>query len=152
MNRILVVANPSDRGMKLLREAGEIASRMGVDLVVFAYVVEERDTEKAEKMRDLLAEDPTLREPADDLELVRTYATHVAKQTLADIDVTVATTGDVVEINRPSERVIEVAESHNCDHVFMTATRRSPTGKAIFGDVAQSVILSFDGFVTVSTE
>jgi len=35
--------------------------------------------------------------------------------------------------------------------VFVRGRRRSPTGKAVFGDTAQAVILNFDGFVTVAT-
>lgn len=42
----------------------------------------------------------------------------------------------------PSEReraemVIEVAEKGNADHVFSLVQKRSPTGKALFGDLAQ---------------
>ncbi|ELY63181.1 UspA domain-containing protein [Natrinema versiforme JCM 10478] len=47
--------------------------------------------------------------------------------------------------------IIRVAEEENCEHIFISGKERSPAGKAVFGDVAQSVILQFDGPVTVTT-
>jgi len=32
--------------------------------------------------------------------------------------------------------------------VFLTGKKRSPTGKAVFGDRSQAIILNFDGPVT----
>lgn len=45
--------------------------------------------------------------------------------------------------------VFELANEHGCDHLFVQTARRSPTGKAIFGDVAQTLILNFEGATTV---
>jgi hypothetical protein len=36
--------------------------------------------------------------------------------------------------------------------VFLAGRKRSPTGKALFGDQTQAVILDFDGAVTVITK
>ncbi len=36
-----------------------------------------------------------------------------------------------------ASRVIEPAEEHGCDHVYITGRRRSPTGRAMFGDTTQ---------------
>ena len=41
----------------------------------------------------------------------------------------------------------EVAEANSCDYVFILGQRRTPAGKVIFGDTAQSVILNFNGYV-----
>lgn len=51
-----------------------------------------------------------------------------------------------------AETVIEVADEEGADHVFILGRKRSPTGKALFGDLAQFVILNFDGYVTLHTE
>jgi nucleotide-binding universal stress UspA family protein len=45
--------------------------------------------------------------------------------------------------------VLQVARRKDCDHVFLSGGKRSPAGKALFGDFAQSVLLGFDGYVTV---
>ncbi len=47
--------------------------------------------------------------------------------------------------------VLDIATEEECDHIFVSGKQRSPAGKAIFGDVAQSIILEFDGPVTVIT-
>jgi|AntDeeMetagen681_2_1112603.scaffolds.fasta_scaffold25671_1 nucleotide-binding universal stress UspA family protein len=49
-----------------------------------------------------------------------------------------------------AQDAIEVAERENCDHIFISGRRRSPSGKAIFGDVTQRILLNFDEMVTVS--
>lgn len=47
--------------------------------------------------------------------------------------------------------VMELADELGCEHLFVSGKQRSPAGKALFGDVAQSLILDFDGPVTVLT-
>ncbi|MFC6724399.1 universal stress protein, partial [Halobium palmae] len=64
----------------------------------------------------------------------------------ADLDVSydvVAAVGD------ESDRIFEVAAERDCDHLFLSGRRRSPTGKALFGDRTQRALLNFDGPVTV---
>lgn len=50
------------------------------------------------------------------------------------------------------EKIIEVADERDCDHLFVSGRKRSPTGKALFGDTAQAVLLRFDGPVTITTK
>lgn len=47
--------------------------------------------------------------------------------------------------------ILRFADEQNCEQIFVTGKKRSPSGKALFGDVAQSLILDFDGPVTVTT-
>jgi nucleotide-binding universal stress UspA family protein len=67
-----------------------------------------------------------------------------------EVDVRVAVT--VGSENDRAEQVLEAADEHDCDHVFIVGDSRSPTGKAVFGDFAQQVVLNFDGYTTVRTE
>jgi nucleotide-binding universal stress UspA family protein len=46
--------------------------------------------------------------------------------------------------------LLAMAERRGCDHVFLPGRRRSPTGKAVFGDRTQQVLLRFDGYVTAT--
>lgn len=48
--------------------------------------------------------------------------------------------------------VLQFADERNCEQIFVTGKKRSPSGKVLFGDVAQSLVLNFDGPVTVTTE
>lgn len=62
-----------------------------------------------------------------------------------EVRVAVATEDD------QAETLVDLADKTGADHVFLRGERRSPTGKAVFGDRTQQLLLSFDGFVTVTT-
>ncbi|ELZ06052.1 adenine nucleotide alpha hydrolase family protein [Natrialba asiatica] len=47
---------------------------------------------------------------------------------------------------------LNAADEFDCDSIFIAGRKRSPTGKAIFGDWIQRVLLNFDGLVTVSLD
>ncbi|MFC5368957.1 universal stress protein [Salinirubrum litoreum] len=68
----------------------------------------------------------------------------------AGLDVRIVVSVDSADSR--AQRVLDAATDHDCDHVFIVGTDRSPTGKAVFGDFAQAVILNFDGFTTVVTD
>jgi nucleotide-binding universal stress UspA family protein len=44
----------------------------------------------------------------------------------------------------PAEEILEVAEEYDADLVCIGGRKRSPTGKALFGSVTQSVLLDAD--------
>ncbi len=73
-------------------------------------------------------------------------ATTVANEAFDGNDVTAH--GRVGQI--PAD-ILEVADEYDCDHIFISGRKRSPVGKAIFGDTTQHVLLEFDGAVTVTT-
>lgn len=76
----------------------------------------------------------------------------LVRDRLGDLDVEYSVEGQVFEGSRKGDLVVETAERNGCDHVFVTGVQRSPTGKALFGDFAQSVILNFDGYTTILTD
>ncbi|RLM56469.1 universal stress protein [Halobellus sp. Atlit-31R] len=49
----------------------------------------------------------------------------------------------------PAEGILDIAVDFDVDHVAMGSRQRSPAGKAIFGSVAQQVILDAEVPVTV---
>jgi len=49
----------------------------------------------------------------------------------------------------PADGILDVAESHDVDHIVMGSRKRSPTGKVIFGSVSQQVLLESPVPVTV---
>lgn len=75
-------------------------------------------------------------------------ATAAADRAFADADVSYTAIGAAGELPK---KIIEVADERDCGHVFVSGRKRSPTGKALFGDIAQAVLLRFDGPVTVTT-
>lgn len=55
-----------------------------------------------------------------------------------------------MEQGDPSDVILDVVREENLDHVVMSARKRSPVGKAVFGSVAQSVLLSLEQPVTIA--
>jgi nucleotide-binding universal stress UspA family protein len=61
------------------------------------------------------------------------------------IDVTITeSSGD------PAEQILDVAASEDANLIVVAGRKRSPTGKALFGSVTQSVILNADRPVMVA--
>ena len=149
MNRILAVVAPTAADVALLEEAGAIAAATGVEVVVLALDVEGSEHASVDAMRRWEGfDDAGSNESAD---TAHRFADHFGGEILEPAGVEYLPIGDRVENTRPSTKVIDVAENHGCDHVYITNRRRSPAGKALFGNTPQSIILSFDGFVTVRT-
>ncbi|GAA0237978.1 universal stress protein [Haladaptatus pallidirubidus] len=148
MNRILAVVKPTETDLELLEEAGVVAAATGVEVVVLALVSEGSEDVSVDAIRQWDGFDDNTDETA---ETVHRFAEHLGNQILDPLGVEYLPIGERIETTRPSSKIIDVAENHDCDHVYVTNRGRSPTGKALFGDTAQSVILNFDGFVTVRT-
>ena len=153
MNRGLVVMEDSTAHRNLLREAAETAGGGGGDLVLLTLLDAskyERDVETLESIGDVenvSYGEGTISEGAEQ------ETDRVARETLGDeFDVNWGVIVDVVSDDERARTIVEAAVDNDCDHVFLLGRRRSPTGKALFGDVAQRVILNFQGYVTLSTQ
>lgn len=150
MERILVVVGPTETDVELLEEAGIVAAGTGVEVVVFALALAGSEHASVDAMRQWEGFDDT---GADDsADTTQRFADFLGSQVLEPLGIEYLAVGGRVESTRPSDKVIDVAETHECDHIYVTNRGRSPTGKALFGDTAQSIILNFDEFVTVRTD
>mgnify|MGYP006284729065 CR=1 FL=1 len=62
-------------------------------------------------------------------------------------------TVDVTESSGdPADQLLEVAQDEDADLIVVAGRKRSPTGKALFGSVTQSVILNAERPVMVAGE
>ena len=143
MNRALAVVRDTDMSDQLVSQAGELAAGVDAELVILAITPEEEYAGTRQARDKAGGNTYSVDQAAED---ARQHAESVARTALKDFDVEYETIGSVGD---PKVRILSVADQHDCDHVFVIGDRRSPTGKAIFGNVAQSVILNFDGPVTV---
>lgn len=152
MERALFVAQyESPETKRLLRESGELAAGVDAELVVLHVMAEKEYEERAESRREVHEEIGELRQLAG---YPLTQATDDAKRlaqrlgwhALDDLEVDWLAVGSV---GREAREILEVADDFECDHLFVVGKRRSPSGKAIFGDLAQQLVLKFPGPVTV---
>lgn len=146
MDHALAVVGPTETAKRLVREAGELAAGVDADLTLI-YVADE---EEYDNVREQLAEvTGQTYGIGQALEGARNYASDIGREVLSDVDITYETTGLVGD---RAETVLSEMDKRGCDHVFTTGKRRSPAGKALFGDDTQRLILDSEHPVTVITE
>ena len=147
----LVVINQTPEHRELLHEAGEHAVGANADLVVLRLMTDseyEPDTE----VLDSIGEVENVRY---DNRAVLDAAVASLEETVHEVlpaEIAIETIAKATEEEDIASAVVETAKNHNCDHVYILGRQRSPTGKALFGDIAQRVVLSFDGYVTLKTD
>jgi len=144
MERILVVIrNKSATTRELVHEAGEVAAGTGAELRLLPVMPDE---EYDERMSSRL-ESKTGGYSLDEAETeAKRLAAEVGRRALSDVHVEY----DVIAaVGHEEETILDIAEDQECDHMFIAGRRRSPSGKALFGDLTQRILLNFDGMVTV---
>lgn len=156
MQRALVVVeaaedldvHPTEASKEITRLAGELAAGVDAEVYVMHVTTEDRYHDRLKRLEsvDELDVDYNVDTAAKG---AQQFAANVANEVLADLDVDITSIGRLGEVE---EKVLAVADEFECDHLFITGRRRSPTGKAIFGDIAQSLILNFEGPVTITLE
>jgi nucleotide-binding universal stress UspA family protein len=147
MERAIAVVEASDSARALVREAGELAAGVGAELVLVHVTTEDEYSERREAMASIpdLDVNYTLDEAVDG---AQKFARDVGRDVLSDVDIDAESVGRMGE---KGDEVLALADERDADHIFIAGRKRSPTGKAIFGDVTQRIILEFDGAVTVVT-
>ncbi len=147
MERAIAVVEASDSAKALVEEAGELAAGVNAELLLVHVTTDAEYAERRESMMSVPSLDVnyTVDEARDG---AAKFANDVGRDVLADVDV------DYEPVGRLGERgdeILSLADERDADHVFLAGRKRSPAGKAIFGDVTQRIILEFDGAVTVVT-
>lgn len=147
MDRALAVIDPTDAAKDLLREAGTLAAGVGADLVVIHVTTEDEYGGRREAM-EAIPNGSASYSPGEAEAGAAQFAADLADEILSDLDVEYETAG---YLGKKAEKTLDAAAEYGCDHVFLAGRKRSPTGKAIFGDATQKVILDSDDPVTVVT-
>lgn len=144
MDPVLVIQTGDEPDQQLLRTAKRYVIGTEAE-IIYCRIVDEK---KMQNNLQRQANSERQIESIDEMEeLAKTEAEDIASDAFGN-DIPYRAVGLVGTI---PEDLIRMAEEENCEHVFVSGKNRSPAGKAVFGDVAQSVILQFDGPVTVTT-
>lgn len=149
MRKALVVADAADGVDRITREAGELAAGVDASLVLLHVTTEEEYEDKRDAMADVAGLEGGSYDVSQASEGAKQFADDLAQQVLRNIDVEYEAVGAVGD---KYEKVMQTAADYDCDHIFIAGRKRSPSGKAIFGDVPQRVILNFSDPVTVLTQ
>lgn len=149
MERILVVVELNDINLEILETASTVAAAIDFEVIVLVLASEIDDDTLTEELQQwdgfngVSTDDPAA--------TASRLADYLGKEVVSPLGADYHPIGEKVEYTQPSEKIIAIAKNHDCNHIYITNRNRSPSGKALFGNTAQSVILNFDGFVTVRT-
>ncbi|RBI62223.1 universal stress protein [halophilic archaeon] len=148
MERALAVVEASESAKRLVHEAGELAAGVGADLVLL-HVTTDDEYESTRRSLERIPDVESSYTAGQALEGARQFAADIGRETLEDVGAEWEAVGRVGD---ERDEILAAADEYGCDHVFLAGDKRTPAGKALFGDTTQSVILDFDGTVTVVTE
>lgn len=137
---VVAAVDRSPRAERVAREGASLADALGTDLRI-VHVLNEREFVELEQTS---YEETGRAVPIDEVkEVAADFATQAADH--AGVDCTpVGLVGD------PAGRIESYAEREDASYVVVSSRRRSSVGKAVFGSVAQSVVLSVDQPVLVT--
>jgi nucleotide-binding universal stress UspA family protein len=145
MKRALVVVGDSSEAHELGTEAGRLAAGANAELHVVQFIDQAEYETQLQRAATSSQNIESIQEAKAQAEKI---AEGFAEETLGGINIDVHTDGVIDEM---PGAVVSYAIDNGCDHIFIAGEKRSPTGKALFGDTTQSIILNFDGSVTVRT-
>lgn len=74
-----------------------------------------------------------------DMDRVREVATDIAEEAATDLDCPYESVGLMGDT---ADRVIDYADKQSARYIVVAGRKRSPTGKIVFGSVAQSILLN----------
>ncbi|WP_267643154.1 universal stress protein [Haloarchaeobius amylolyticus] len=152
MEHALVVLEDTPASKALVREAGSYATAEDATLSILVLVTEDEVERSVSTLETIGQVENTSYGTETALKGALAFVDEVAAEAFDGLDVEYERLCEVVETSDRAEVTLDVAREHGCDHIFTTGRKRSPTGKALFGDFVQSLVLSFDGRVTVDLQ
>jgi len=148
MERALAVVDAEESTKALVREAGELAAAVDAELVLL-HVTTNDEYEEMRQTMESIPNSPVGYSAQKARKGAEEFAADIGREVLDGIDVDYESVG---ALGDEQTEILDTAEEYDCDHLFIAGDKRSPNGKALFGDLTQSIILNFAGPVTVVTE
>ena len=139
---IVAAVDRSDRRASVIEEAEALAKAFDDDIHVVHVLT------RAEFVN--LGRTSAEQDDPINMDRVRKVASDIAADAAGDLDVPFEPVGLVGE---PASRITDYAEKQDARYIVVSGRNRSPTGKALFGSVTQTVLLNADrSVVTAITE
>jgi nucleotide-binding universal stress UspA family protein len=131
---IIAAIDRSDRVSSVLEEAEVLAEAFGEPLHIVHAIsrsefIDLEQTAYEEERKSLSMEE------------IRSFATDYAESSAEGITIDYEPIGLV---GQPADEIITYSTETDAKYIVVAPKKRSPTGKALFGSVAQSVILNAD--------
>lgn len=136
---IVVAVDRSNRAEEAVREAESLAAAFDETLHVVHVLTRSEFLDLGLSSVDR----------GDSIEMghVREAAEEIAADATDDLEVSFETVGLMGD---PATRIVEYATEQDAQYIVVATRKRSPTGKAIFGSVAQSILLNAECPVLVT--
>lgn len=145
MERALVVVEAKEATKELVEKAGTLADGVDAELFLLHVTTDEEFHDRRNTLESVAGLDAEYN--VDNARSgAQQFALRVGSEVLDAVEFTA-----LGRIGDPQDAILETAAENDIDHIFIHGKQRSPTGKAVFGDLAQAIILNFDGPVTVTT-
>jgi nucleotide-binding universal stress UspA family protein len=135
---ILAAVDEKERSKHVIEIAHDLATTYGDDLAVLHVIPTEEHDEHQRSIRDI-PEFENFSFNAE-VESAERFARKFVLETIDDID------GDILDprgrVGDVAEEIISEAEGEKPRFLVISGRRRSPTGKALFGNKTQKVLLN----------
>lgn len=142
----MVVIEATEETKNLVAEAGALAEGVDAELLLLYVTPAEEFDERQGELSAIPGIDVDYG-VASGVEEAEQFARAIGEEVLGE-------DGDFEPVGRigdAQDEILSEARGSDVDHLFIHGKQRSPAGKAVFGDLAQAIILGFDGPVTVTT-
>ncbi|QLG60278.1 universal stress protein [Halorarum salinum] len=129
---IVAAVDRSDKADTVMKEAATLSEAFDNEIHV-VHVMTQSEFVQLERTNVNKTDDPI------DMERIREIAAKVAADAVEVIERPAKTVGLV---GGPAERIVDYADKNDARFIVVSPQKRSPTGKAVFGSVAQKVLLN----------
>lgn len=131
---VVAAVDRSEHAKQIVKEGGTLAKRFDDELHILHVL-------SRSEFRRLQKENIEREDEAIDMESIRDFAAKQAEEAAGSIKYPYKTVGRVGDA---SSDVVSYAKKHEARYIVIGGRKRSPAGKAVFGSVAQSILLNAD--------
>jgi len=137
---ILVAVDEKQESVSLLKTAHDLATAYGETLAVLHVIPEDDAESNLNEVQEIDEFEDTSISTQENR--AKQIALEMAENSLEEFDSSEVTAKG--RIGQPVESVLSVADEIDARYIVIGGRKRSPTGKAVFGSVTQSILLSAD--------